>query len=99
MVEFAPRARRCRSIGAAITRRFAADGDIVAFSYFGSQGAAETLTARTAARAMRCDSADRDVVVALVRDRPALDILVVNAMRWVRRSPASSLFSPVLRRR
>ena len=76
-----------RGIGADIVRRFAADGGTVAFSYFGSHEAAEALAAEAGSEALRCDSADRDAVLALVRDRPALDILVVNAGLYVGGDP------------
>ena len=76
-----------RGIGADIVRRFARDGGTVAFSYFGSQEAAEALTAETRTEALRCDSADRDAVVALVRGRPALDVMVVNAGLFVGGDP------------
>lgn len=76
-----------RGIGADIVRRFAADGGAVAFSYFGSREAAEALAAETGSEAIKCDSADRDAVVALVHDRPALDVLVVNAGLYVGGDP------------
>lgn len=68
-----------RGIGAAIVRRFAAEGAKVAFTYAGSQAAAETLAAETGASPARTDSADRDAVIARVRDSGPLDVLVVNA--------------------
>lgn len=68
-----------RGIGAAIVRRFAADGDAVVFSYAGSAEAAHTLAAETGSRAVQADSADRDSVIGLVRDSGPLDVLVVNA--------------------
>jgi cyclic-di-GMP-binding biofilm dispersal mediator protein len=68
-----------RGIGAAIVRRFAGDGGTVAFTYAGSNGAAEALAAETGAEAIRTDSADRGALVATVAARGALDILVVNA--------------------
>ncbi|MDQ1081620.1 SDR family oxidoreductase [Pseudoroseomonas cervicalis] len=68
-----------RGIGAAIVRRFAAEGAKVAFTYSGSQEAAEKLAAETGASAARTDSADRDAVIARVRDSGPLDVLVVNA--------------------
>ena len=58
-----------RGIDADIVRRFAADGGDVAFSWFGSQEAAEALAAETGSKTVKCDGADRDAVVALVRDR------------------------------
>ena len=68
-----------RGIGAAIVRRFAADGARVTFTYAGSRDAAETLAAETGATAVLADSADRDAVIASVRDSGPLDVLVVNA--------------------
>ncbi|WP_347113079.1 SDR family oxidoreductase [Leclercia sp. S52] len=68
-----------RGIGAAIVRRFAADGASVVFSYAGSPDAAAQLAAETASVAVQADSADRDAVIKLVRDRGPLDVLIVNA--------------------
>lgn len=68
-----------RGIGAAIVRRFAADGASVVFSYAGSPDAAAELAAETGSVAVRADSADRDAVIKLVRDSGPLDLLVVNA--------------------
>ena len=68
-----------RGIGAAIVKRFAADGAKVTFTYSGSLEAAEQLAAATGAIAVQTDSADRDAVIARVRDSGPLDILVVNA--------------------
>ncbi|ALC13858.1 SDR family oxidoreductase [Sphingopyxis sp. 113P3] len=68
-----------RGIGAAIVRRFAAEGAKVVFTYNGSREAAEELAAETGAAAVPTDSADRDAVIARVRERGPLDILVVNS--------------------
>lgn len=68
-----------RGIGAAIVRRFAAEGASVVFSYAGSHDAAEQLAKETGSKAVQADSADRDAVIKLVRDAGALDILVVNS--------------------
>lgn len=68
-----------RGIGAAIVRRFAADGARVTFTYAGSQEAAHALAAETGTTAVMTDSADRDAVIARVRDSGPLDVLVVNA--------------------
>ena len=68
-----------RGIGAAIVRRFASDGARVAFTYSGSKEAAEVLAAETGSIAAMTDSADRDAVIARVRDSGPLDVLVVNA--------------------
>jgi cyclic-di-GMP-binding biofilm dispersal mediator protein len=68
-----------RGIGAAIVRRFAADGARVAFTYSGSPEAAQLLAAETGGTAFQTDSADRDAVIARVRASGPLDILVVNS--------------------
>jgi len=68
-----------RGIGAAIVRRFAADGATVTFTYAGSRDAAEQLAQETGSTAAMTDSGDRDAVIARVRDSGPLDVLVVNA--------------------
>jgi cyclic-di-GMP-binding biofilm dispersal mediator protein len=68
-----------RGIGAAIVRRFAAEGALVTFTYAGSHEAAEQLAAETGSTAIQTDSADRDAVIARVRDSGPLDVLVVNS--------------------
>jgi cyclic-di-GMP-binding biofilm dispersal mediator protein len=68
-----------RGIGAAIVRRFAADGARVAFTYSGSQEAAQLLASETGGTAFQTDNADRDAVIDRVRDSGPLDILVVNS--------------------
>lgn len=68
-----------RGIGAAIVRRFAADGAKVAFTYSGSPDAARVVAAETGSTAFLTDSADRDAVIARVRDSGPLDVLVVNS--------------------
>ncbi|MFV1920864.1 SDR family oxidoreductase [Sphingomonas sp. MJ1 (PH-R8)] len=68
-----------RGIGAAIVRRFAADGATVTFTYAGSAEAAQALAAETGSTAVVTDSADRDAVIARVRESGPLDVLVVNA--------------------
>lgn len=68
-----------RGIGAAIVARFAADGAKVSFTYSGSPDAARALAAKTGATTVQTDSADRDAVIARVRESGPLDILVVNA--------------------
>lgn len=68
-----------RGIGAAIVRRFAADGAKMSFTYFGSADAAQALASETGSTAFQTDSADRDAVITRVRDSGPLDILVVNA--------------------
>ena len=68
-----------RGIGAAIVRRFVADGARVTFTYSGSPDAAQALAAETGSTAVQTDSSDRDAVIARVRDSGPLDVLVVNA--------------------
>lgn len=68
-----------RGIGAAIVRRFVADGATVRFTYAGSPAAAQALAAETGSRAVQADSADRDAVIEVVRSSGPLDVLVVNA--------------------
>ncbi|WP_414605616.1 SDR family oxidoreductase [Stenotrophomonas pavanii] len=68
-----------RGIGAAIVRRFVADGASVTYTYSGSPDAAHALAAETGATAEKTDSADRDAVIARVRDTGPLDVLVVNS--------------------
>src|SRR3546814_13074921 len=68
-----------RGIGAAIVRRFSREGARVSFTYAGSREAAERLAAETGSTAAFTDSADRDAVIARVRDSGPLDVLVVNA--------------------
>ncbi len=68
-----------RGIGAAVVRRFRADGAQVTFTYAGSHEAAQQLAAETGSTAVLTDSADRDAVIARVRDSGPLDVLVVNA--------------------
>ncbi|WEX74429.1 SDR family oxidoreductase [Sinorhizobium numidicum] len=68
-----------RGIGAAIVRRFANEGAAVTFTYAGSKDAADALATEASATAIRSDAADRDSVIAVVRDQGALDVLVVNA--------------------
>lgn len=68
-----------RGIGAAIVRRFAAEGARVTFTYSSSQDAAQALAVETGSTAQATDSADRDAVIARVRDSGPLDVLVVNS--------------------
>jgi len=68
-----------RGIGAAIVRRFVADGARVSFTYAGSEAAAFALAAETGSTAIFADSADRDAVIEVVRNSGPLDVLVVNA--------------------
>ena len=68
-----------RGIGAAIVRRFAADGAAVTFTYSGSADAAKALADETGSHMTQTDSADRDAVINRVRESGPLDVLVVNA--------------------
>jgi cyclic-di-GMP-binding biofilm dispersal mediator protein len=68
-----------RGIGAAIVRRFAADGAAVTFTYAGSRDAAALLASETGSKAVMTDSANRDAVIAQVKACGPLDVLVVNA--------------------
>jgi cyclic-di-GMP-binding biofilm dispersal mediator protein len=68
-----------RGIGAAIVRRFAADGAKVAFTYLASQDAAQTLARQTGAEALKVDSADRRTLIRAVADRGPLDVIVISA--------------------
>lgn len=77
-----------RGIGAAIVRRFSADGASVVFSYAGSREAAEKLAAETGSTAIQTDSADRDAVISLVREYgywifwSSMRAWLSSAMRW-----------------
>ncbi|TCM20849.1 cyclic-di-GMP-binding biofilm dispersal mediator protein [Novosphingobium sp. PhB165] len=68
-----------RGIGAAVVRRLAEEGASVTFTYAGSKDAAEALATETGATAVRSDAADRDAVIATVREAGPLDVLVVSA--------------------
>lgn len=68
-----------RGIGAAIVRRFSKGGGSVAFTYAGSESAAQALGDETGARAIKANSADRDALTSTVASRGALDVIVINA--------------------
>ncbi len=68
-----------RGIGAAIVRRFAADGATGTFTYAASRQAAERLSTETGSTAILADSADRNAVITTVRDSGPLDVLVVSS--------------------
>lgn len=68
-----------RGIGKAIVQRFVNDGAQVTFTFAGSPDAAAQLAAETGSKAVLTDSADRDAVIATVRDSGPLDVLVVNS--------------------
>jgi cyclic-di-GMP-binding biofilm dispersal mediator protein len=68
-----------RGIGAAVVERLVAEGAEAAFTYAGSKDAAAALTAKTKAKAVQADSADREAVAKVIAGQGPLDILVVNA--------------------
>ena len=72
-----------RGIGAACVRKFAAQGDSVAFLYRNSEAQAKMLAAETGAFAIRADVSDADAVSAAVAEAERLlggiDALVNNA--------------------
>lgn len=76
-----------RGIGAAIVRRFAKDGAKLAFTYAGSQKAAEAVAQDTGAEAIRTDSADRNALIATVASRGVLDVIVISAGAFVGGDP------------
>ncbi len=68
-----------RGIGAAIVTWFAQAGAAVRFTYAGSHDAAQAVAEATGARAVRADAADRDALLAAVREAGPLDVFVYNA--------------------
>ncbi len=68
-----------RGIGAAVVRRFTAEGDRVWFLYEKEDRAAETVSRETGATAIRCDVADEAQVAAAFAQIPAVDVLINNA--------------------
>lgn len=68
-----------RGIGSAIVSAFVEAGASVRFTYAGSRAAAEALAKSTGATAAYADAADRDGVIAAIRDAGPLDVLVFNA--------------------
>ena len=68
-----------RGIGAAIVERLVAEGAEATFTYAGSKDAASALAAKTKAKAVQADSADREAVAKVIAGQGPLDILVVNA--------------------
>ena len=66
-------------IGAAICRRFAADGCLVYINYRSSQEKAEQLAAETCGIAVRFDVSDTEAVRRAAEEIGSLDILVNNA--------------------
>jgi len=67
-----------RGIGAATVRAFARAGYAVSFLYLSSHEAARALVAETGARAVCCDAADPEAVLAAVNALPPVDVLVNN---------------------
>jgi len=68
-----------RGIGAAIVERLAAEEAEVTFTYGSSEEAARELAAKTKAKPLQADSADRTAISKLIAEQGPLDILVVNA--------------------
>ena len=68
-----------RGIGAALVRRFTAEGDRVCFLYAASEEAAAQLAAETGATAIRCDVPDEEQVARAFRQIPEVDVLINNA--------------------
>ncbi|WP_210357337.1 SDR family oxidoreductase [Sphingomonas beigongshangi] len=68
-----------RGIGAAIVRQFAATGAETVFTYSGSADKAAKLADETGAQAIHSDAAQRDALIATIRDAGPIDILVYNA--------------------
>lgn len=68
-----------RGIGQAAVELFSARGDTVWFLYEKNDAAAEEVSARTGARAIRCDVADSAAVKAAFREIGDVDILICNA--------------------
>lgn len=82
-----------RGIGAAIVRRLAADGAMVAFTYAASPGPAENLRAEVSARggtavAIKADSADAQQVT------DAVDQAVRPSAAWISSSTTPALVHP-----
>lgn len=68
-----------RGIGKAIVKLFAEGGAKVRFTYAGSREAAESLAKETGASAVHADAADRDALIAAVKEAGPLDVFVYNA--------------------
>jgi cyclic-di-GMP-binding biofilm dispersal mediator protein len=68
-----------RGIGAAVVTAFAGAGAAVLFTYAGSKVAALALATASGAAAVHSDAADREGIVAAIRDAGPLDVLVYNA--------------------
>ena len=68
-----------RGIGAAAVELFAARGDRVTFLYEKNHEAAQTVAAKTGAKAICCDVAEKAAVEAAFREIGDVDILICNA--------------------
>ena len=72
-----------RGIGAAVVRRFAAEGWLTIFTYVSNQAAADPLAQETGTRPFRCDVGDEADILALFRTLDAeglyIDAVVNNA--------------------
>ena len=68
-----------RGIGAAVVASFAAASATVRFTYAGSRDAAEALAESTGSIAIQATAADRELLLASVREAGALDVFVYNA--------------------
>jgi len=78
-----------RGIGAAIVTAFARAGAAVRFTYVASGSGAEALASRTGAVAVQSDAANRDGVIATIREAGPLNVLVYNAGIIVTGDPQS----------
>ena len=68
-----------RGIGAAAVELFAARGDRVTFLYEKNHEAAQAVAAKTGAKAICCDVAEKAAVEAVFREIGDVDILICNA--------------------
>ena len=68
-----------RGIGAAAVALFAARGDRVTFLYEKNHEAAQAVAAKTGAKAICCDVAEKAAVEAVFREIGDVDILICNA--------------------
>jgi len=68
-----------RGIGAALVRRFTAEGDQVTFLYAVSGDRAKALAEETGAAAVRCDVSREDQVAEAFHQIPRVDVLINNA--------------------
>lgn len=71
-----------RGIGRAAVEAFTRRGDRVFFLYCSSHEAAQALSRKTGAEAIRCDVSDPAQVEAAFRQIPDVDVLVCNAGIW-----------------